>query len=90
MPAGSPIPAGIFQANKNRQDRSCRFLCGSGVLDGLRECDGRVRHTVGEAPLVVVPGQDAHELAFHDLRLVDREDRGMACLLYTSPSPRDS
>src|SRR5690606_1330629 len=39
------------------------------------EGDGGVAHAVREAPFVVVPGQDAHEGAFHDLGLVHVEDR---------------
>lgn len=38
-------------------------------LEELRHGDGGVAHTVGEAPLVIIPGQDANEVAVHDLGL---------------------
>ena len=44
------------------------------VSEQLAHGDGGVAHAVGEAPLVVVPGQDAHERAVHDLGLVEVED----------------
>ena len=41
--------------------------------DQLRQRDGGVAHTVGEAPLVVVPGEDTHEGAVDHLGLVEVE-----------------
>src|SRR5688572_28485255 len=42
------------------------------TLDQLGHRRGGVRHAVGEAPLVVVPGQHAHEIAALHLGLVHR------------------
>src|SRR5262245_50581344 len=39
----------------------------------LRHGDGGVGHAVGEAPLVVVPGEHAHQPAVHDLGLREVE-----------------
>jgi hypothetical protein len=45
------------------------------VLDQFCHRDGGVGHAVGEAPLVVVPGQHRHHRTVHDLGLVHVEDR---------------
>src|SRR5262245_15271018 len=62
---------------KGGQKARLRILCltdGSDEL-GHRHCG--VRHAVGEAPLVVVPGQDRNHRAVHDLGLVEGDGRGM-------------
>src|SRR5690606_20324475 len=56
-------------ARPKRPDVS-KSLLEAGSGDGLAEGDGSVGHTVGEAPLVVVPGHDAHEVALDHLGLV--------------------
>ncbi|ENN87327.1 hypothetical protein RHSP_26257 [Rhizobium freirei PRF 81] len=56
--------------------------------DQLGEGNGRVGHAAGEAPFVVVPGQDAHEVAFHDLGLVAREDRRVAVMVEVAGNQR--
>src|SRR5882757_1583588 len=45
------------------------------ALAQLAHRDGGVGHAVGEAPLVVVPGDDADEGAAQDLGLVDAKGR---------------
>src|SRR5262245_52727441 len=42
-------------------------------LTELAHGDGRVCHAVGEAPLVVIPGEHTHQPAVHDLRLREVE-----------------
>ena len=42
-------------------------------VDQLAHRHGGVGHAVGEAPFIVVPGHDAHEVAVHHLGLVQRE-----------------
>src|SRR5690606_31410400 len=49
--------------------------------DQFAKRNGRVGHAVREAPLVVVPGQDAHEVAVEDLGLVGGEVRGVAVVV---------
>src|SRR5580692_1038335 len=41
--------------------------------DQLAHRDGGVGHAVGEAPFIVVPAQNAHEIAVHHFCLVERE-----------------
>ena len=47
----------------------------------LAHGNGRVGHAVREAPFIVVPGQDADEVAVDHLGLVHVEDRGMAVVV---------
>jgi hypothetical protein len=47
------------------------------VLNQFCHSDSRVRHPVGEAPLVVIPGQHRHHRTVHDLGLIHMEDRGV-------------
>lgn len=56
--------------------------------DRLGEGDCRVGHAVGEAPFVVVPGEDTDEVAFHDLGLVEREDRRVAVVVEVAGDER--
>src|SRR3990167_10243173 len=44
-------------------------------LEEFRHHERGVAHARGEAPLVVIPGQDRHEVAVHHLGLVEMEDR---------------
>src|SRR5215510_12463474 len=62
-----------FEKSAERIDgamRSGRFMS-----DVLAHGDGGVRHTVGEAPFIVIPGEHAHQIAVHDLRLIHVESR---------------
>src|ERR1700759_5683010 len=47
------------------------------TLQQLAHRHGRVGHTVGEAPFIVVPRHHPHQVAVHDLGLVHVEGRGM-------------
>ena len=51
------------------------------AYEQLAHGNGRVAHPVGEAPLIVVPGQDAHQGAFDHLGLVHVEGRGIGVVV---------
>src|SRR6185295_9638749 len=59
-----------------RQDGWRDDDCGHvAALDKLAHGNRSVAHTVGEPPFIVVPGQDADEIAVHDLGLIHGEVR---------------
>src|SRR5688572_26693888 len=73
-PASAPAAAAMRASSRSRARKAARwFTSPEGASPQLAERGGGVAHAVGEAPLVVVPGQHAREPALDDLRLLDIE-----------------
>src|SRR5271166_2383391 len=70
LSAAGPTPAALSANSKALQSS-----------DELRHRDRGVGHSVREAPLVVVPGEDPHEGAIDDLGLVEMEERRMRVMV---------
>src|SRR5512143_4239322 len=79
----TPFSTGTFRSTRSRMRlpfTSTRSSVRNSVIaaperpsEQLAHRDGCIRHSVGEAPLVVVPGHHAHQRAVHDLGLVHVE-----------------
>eukprot|EP00656_Telonema_subtile_P017264 TRINITY_DN19233_c0_g1_i2.p1 TRINITY_DN19233_c0_g1~~TRINITY_DN19233_c0_g1_i2.p1 ORF type:complete len:254 (+),score=46.70 TRINITY_DN19233_c0_g1_i2:30-791(+) len=62
----------------------------SGLANGLEYVVIEWSHGLQlSSQVVTAPGQEARNVLIHDTVSCLREDQGRACLLYTSPSPRD-
>ena len=87
----APQALHIWKAPINRRLHLIQFLgpiveslTGHGLIhlsDQLAHRNSRIGHAVREAPLIVIPGEDRHEIAIHYLSLVHVEDRGMRVMV---------
>jgi hypothetical protein len=50
-------------------------------LDEFTHRNGCVAHAIGEAPFIIIPGQDRAECAIHNFGLIHVENRGMRIMV---------